>query len=93
MYQAAFGGWGPTGGTSSSAPIWAAMLALVNSSATCKANATTSNGVGFASPLLYAVGSNPSADAASFNDVTAGNNDIYGARQRPRSIRPRRHTT
>jgi hypothetical protein len=78
VYQAAFGGWGPSGGTSSSAPIWAAMLALVNSSATCKANATTSNGVGFASPLLYAVGSNPSADAASFNDVTAGNNDIYG---------------
>ena len=36
------------------------------------------DGVGFASPLLYAVGSNPSADAASFNDVTAGNNDIYG---------------
>ena len=78
VYQAAFGGWGPSGGTSSSAPIWAAMLALVNSSATCKANATTSNGVGFADPLLYAVGSNPGADAASFNDVTAGNNDIYG---------------
>ena len=78
VYQAAFGGWGPTGGTSSSAPIWAAMLALVNASATCTANATTTGGVGFASPLLYAVGSNPSADAASFNDVTAGNNDIYG---------------
>ena len=41
VYQAAFGGWGPTGGTSSSAPIWAAMLALVNASATCTANATT----------------------------------------------------
>ena len=33
---------------------------------------------GFASPLLYDVASKPSEYKASFNDVTAGNNDIYG---------------
>ena len=36
------------------------------------------SGVGFVSPLLYAVASNPARYAASFNDITAGNNDIYG---------------
>ena len=71
-------GWTTIGGTSSSTPIWAAMLALVNASPTCAANASTANGVGFVSPLLYAVASNPTAYAASFNDITAGNNDIYG---------------
>jgi hypothetical protein len=71
-------GWITTGGTSSAAPLWAAMLALVNASPTCAANATTRAGVGFASPLLYAVASDPAAYRASFTDVTAGNNDIYG---------------
>jgi Pro-kumamolisin, activation domain/IPT/TIG domain len=74
IYQAAFGGWGTIGGTSSSTPIWAAMLALVNASPTCAA----SHGVGFASPALYAVASDASAYGASFNDITTGNNDIYG---------------
>ncbi len=78
VYQAAFGGWSTIGGTSSSTPIWAAMLALVNASPTCAAHAATRSGVGFASPLLYAVASNPGDYAASFNDITAGNNDIYG---------------
>ena len=35
------------------------MLADVNASATCTAQSATANGVGFASPLLYAVASNP----------------------------------
>ena len=34
----------------------------------------TKNGVGFVSPLLYAVASNPTAYAASFNDITSGTN-------------------
>ena len=59
IYSAAFGpgssGWITIGGTSSAAPIWAAMLALVNSSATCTGNALTRTGVGFVNPLLYAV--------------------------------------
>ena len=41
------------------------------------------NGVGFVSPLLYSVASNPTAYAASFNDITAGNNDPYGTRAVP----------
>jgi hypothetical protein len=71
-------GWATTGGTSSAAPLWAAMLALVNASPTCAGNATTRTGVGFVSPLLYAVASNPTAYHASFTDITAGSNDIYG---------------
>ena len=54
------------------------MLADVNASSTCQNNPATQDGVGFVSPLLYSVASNPTAYAASFNDVTAGNNDPYG---------------
>ncbi len=78
IYVAQYGGWQTIGGTSSAAPLWAGMLALVNGSSTCAAQPATSDGVGFVSPLLYAVASNPAAYAASFNDVTSGNNDIYG---------------
>ena len=74
IYQAAYGGWGTIGGTSSATPIWAAMLALVNASATCAAT----KGVGFVSPLLYRVASDARAYDASFNDITSGSNDVYG---------------
>jgi hypothetical protein len=73
-----FGGWNTFGGTSSAAPLWAAMLADVNASATCQGNPVTQNGVGFVNPLLYSVASNPTAYAASFNDIKVGNNDAYG---------------
>src|SRR5262249_52580561 len=76
--NAAAGGWNTCGGTSSAAPLWAAMLADVNASSTCKNNPATQNGVGFLNPLLYSVASNPTAYAASFNDVKVGNNDPYG---------------
>ena len=72
------GQWGTIGGTSSASPIWAAMLALVNESATCRASVRTANGVGFAAPLLYRVAQNPMAYASGFNDVTLGNNDVFG---------------
>jgi hypothetical protein len=78
VYVNAFGGWTTIGGTSSAAPMWAGMLADVNASATCQANNATKSGVGFVSPLLYSVASNPTAYAASFNDVKTGNNDPYG---------------
>jgi hypothetical protein len=78
IYAAPFGGWLVIGGTSSSTPIWAALLADINASSTCASQAATRNGVGFVNPLLYAVASNPTDYAASFNDITAGNNDIYG---------------
>ncbi len=77
VYDASEGGWTTIGGTSSSAPIWAAMLAVTNASQTCTSQSATRAGVGFVSPLLYAVASNPAHDAASFTDVTQGNNDIY----------------
>jgi Pro-kumamolisin, activation domain/PASTA domain/IPT/TIG domain/Divergent InlB B-repeat domain len=76
IYIAAFGGWNTIGGTSSAAPMWAGMLAEVNASPTCRAHSETN--VGFLSPLLYSVASNPTAYAASFNDIEVGNNDPYG---------------
>lgn len=71
------GGWTVIGGTSSSAPLWAAMTALVNASPTCAGNSGTAHGVGFLSPLLYGVASVPAMYKASFNDITKGNNDSY----------------
>ncbi len=71
-------GWITIGGTSSAAPIWAALLADINASATCRSDPATASGVGFVSPLLYGVASDPTAYAASFNDITTGNNDNYG---------------
>ncbi|MGI8715574.1 MAG: protease pro-enzyme activation domain-containing protein [Solirubrobacteraceae bacterium] len=85
VYSAAYAGtpyskngWTTTGGTSSSAPIWAAMLALVNASPSCAAHRPTAAGVGFALPQLYAVASEPASYRAAFNDVKLGNNDIDG---------------
>ncbi len=66
-------GWYTIGGTSSAAPIWAALLAEINASAAC-----SGGGVGFVSPLLYSVASDPSSYADSFTDVTSGNNDVFG---------------
>jgi hypothetical protein len=78
VYDASEGGWVTVGGTSSSTPIWAALLAVTNASPRCASQVATRHGVGFVSPLLYGVGSNPGEYAASFNDITASNNDIYG---------------
>jgi subtilase family serine protease len=72
-------GWVTIGGTSSATPIWAALLALVNASSSCSGDLV--NGVpdtGFASPILYGIAANPAAYAVSFNDIVAGNNDVYG---------------
>lgn len=83
VYSAAGGGWSTVGGTSSAAPIWAAMLALVNASPFCSSESVAFAGgrlhdAGFASPLLYQVASSPTAYAASFTDLRAGSNDVYG---------------
>ena len=70
------GSWTQIGGTSSSTPMWAAMLAEINGSSGCT---TLPHGVGFADPLLYQVASTSAADYASaFSDVTLGNNDNLG---------------
>jgi hypothetical protein len=71
------GEWGTIGGTSSAAPIWAAMLAEINDSTSCTGHVSTAHGVGFASPLLYEVANNPTTYARSFNDIKSGNNDIF----------------
>ena len=68
------GGWNVYGGTSLASPTWAAILADINSTPSCVAG----GGVGFVSPALYSIGSSPSEYAASFNDITTGNNDIFG---------------
>jgi hypothetical protein len=73
VYSRDLGGWGTVGGTSSAAPLWAAMVADVDATARCRA----SGGVGFASPALYAVAGNPTQRARSFTDITAGTNDVF----------------
>lgn len=57
------GEWGLTGGTSLSAPVWAAMLTLVNEERLAAGKRT----VGFVNPVLYA---NPEV----FNDIVVGSN-------------------
>jgi hypothetical protein len=71
-------GWTTTGGTSSSAPLWAATLALVNASPACAADRATRAGVGFVPPQLYALASDQARYRASFHDIRAGNNDVNG---------------
>jgi subtilase family serine protease len=66
-------GWAGYGGTSLSAPTWAALFALANASAACSGAR-----VGFANPSLYAVAAGPGYTQA-FNDITAGENDALGA--------------
>ncbi|MGA8725937.1 MAG: protease pro-enzyme activation domain-containing protein [Acidimicrobiales bacterium] len=60
------GGWRPFGGTSTAAPLWAALTAVINQG--CAASA------GFLNQKLYAAGASSSAD---FNDITVGNNDLF----------------
>jgi hypothetical protein len=63
------GSWSAVGGTSAAAPLWAALLAVIESKSGHAMRA------GFLNPLLYseAVGS-----ASPFNDITVGNNDYTG---------------
>ena len=74
VFESQFGGWTTFGGTSSSTPLWAAMLADINSTPSC----TSNGGIGFVTPALYAIAGSPTKAAASFNDVTTGNNDTFG---------------
>jgi len=64
-------GWLGTGGTSASAPIWAALLTLADASSACQGIP-----VGFANPALYHAAA--TAYASDFNDITEGNNDFTG---------------
>src|ERR1700722_12714714 len=55
------------GGTSAVAPLWAALIALINQS--------IGKPVGFINPLLY----QDAATARDLNDITSGNNGAYSA--------------
>jgi len=58
---------GVTGGTSAVAPLWAALVALINQS--------LGKPAGFINPLLY----QSAGKAADFHDITSGNNGAYSA--------------
>lgn len=75
VYAGIFGGWSTIGGTSSSSPLWAAMLADIGSTPACR---MPGHSLGFVVPKLYAVAGNGADYRASFNDITKGNNDSYG---------------
>ena len=81
VYQAAFGGWGTSGGTSSAAPSWAAVAAEIAASSSCAAlpvaDSSRQRDLGFVAPGLYQVAADPSTARASFNDITRGTNDMY----------------
>ena len=66
--------WFRIGGTSLGAPLWAAFTAIANQ--VNAANTSCIGGsAGFLNPTLYQLASSTST-AASFNDVTTGNNDV-----------------
>ncbi len=74
-------GWSTIGGTSSAAPIWAAVLAEIAASGStgtrCSALPVTPGGsdLGFVAPDLYAVADTDYAGA--FHDITTGSNDAF----------------
>ncbi len=65
MYQD--GSWGLAGGTSASAPLWAALIAIANQMA--------GHSLGFINPALYTLAMS-SHYAQDFHDITVGNNDV-----------------
>ncbi|HXB57592.1 MAG TPA: S53 family peptidase [Vicinamibacteria bacterium] len=58
------------GGTSAVAPLWAAILALINQQRAAKGKGP----LGFLNPVLYGL----AGTANAFHDVVDGNNDIFG---------------
>ncbi len=63
--------WGSIGGTSAATPMWAALLAIANEMSVKQGGFN----LGFVNPLLYQVGSNATNYAASFHDITTGDDD------------------
>ena len=59
-------GWYVVGGTSSSSPPWAGLIAIADQMA--------GRDLGYINPALYSIANNPSQYAADFYDVTTGNN-------------------
>jgi subtilase family serine protease len=65
-------GWGSVGGTSASAPLTAAGIALADQYAERHGQPP----LGFLNPLLYRLGAAAKTREGVFNDVVKGNNDI-----------------
>jgi subtilase family serine protease len=65
-----FGGWYLFGGTSAGSPQWAAITVITNQKA--------GGQLGFLNKAFYQVGQVPPAYAASFHDVTTGDNSAFG---------------
>jgi len=61
------GGWNLAGGTSASAPLWAAFMAIADQMA--------GHPLGFINPALYKLAAS-NAYAQDFNDITGGDNSI-----------------
>ncbi|HEX4035292.1 MAG TPA: protease pro-enzyme activation domain-containing protein [Solirubrobacteraceae bacterium] len=66
------GRWQAAGGTSTAAPVWAAIAALVDRSNF--AGCTSSTSLGFFNPLLYEIAGGVNYNSA-FNDITSGDNN------------------
>ncbi len=64
-------GWYVIGGTSSSSPQWAGLIAVAN-------EMNGGKQLGYINPALYAIASDPAMYAADFYDVTTGNNTQPG---------------
>ena len=77
VYSSHYGGWYVQGGTSASAPVWAALAALFDASPTCRGLP-----LGFVNPSLYAIAG--STYLSDFNDISANSpngpagNDVFG---------------
>jgi len=63
-------GWYVIGGTSSSSPQWAGLIAVAN-------EMNSGHQLGYINPALYALASNPATYASDFYDVTTGNNAAF----------------
>jgi hypothetical protein len=65
------------GGTSLSAPLWQGMWARVNAAAPAGTDGVAN--AGFAAPIIYANNADATKYAASFTDITIGDNGLYPA--------------
>lgn len=65
-------GWYVVGGTSSSSPQWAGLIAVANQMN--QAKHPGSPNLGYINPALYQIASNPTKYSKDFFDVTVGNN-------------------
>lgn len=70
-------GWYVVGGTSSSSPQWAGLIAVANQMN--QAKHPGSPNLGYINPALYKIASNPATYSKDFFDVTVGNNQAVAS--------------